>query len=128
MEFVAGDAFYWLEAKAKGQEGFYWGFLDPPSLAKSRTELLKARQALHHLVVHALGALAPGGTLVLSVCTYHLLSLTEEIIRIAAEACGMRLRVRGLSFQANDHPWILQMPTTRYLMSWFVQHDGSRAA
>ena len=127
VTFVAGNAFYWLEAKANSPERFDWVLLDPPSLAKSKAGTAKGRQALHHLVAHALGALSPGGTLVLSVCTYHLLAVTEEIVRIAAAERGLRLRVRGLSMQAADHPWILQMPMTRYLMSWLVQHDGSRA-
>jgi 23S rRNA (cytosine1962-C5)-methyltransferase len=128
IEFVVGDAFYWLEAKAASPKRFDWVLLDPPSLAKSKTEILKGRQALHHLLVQALGLLAAEGTLVLSVCTYHLLELAEEILRIAAAQRGMRLRVRGLSMQAMDHPWILQMPMTRYLRSWMAQRDGSPAA
>ena len=128
VECVAGDAFYWLESKANSKERFDWILLDPPSLAKSKAEIPKGRQALHHLIVNALEALEADGTLALSICTYHLLGLTEEIIRIAAEQRGLRLRVRALSMQAPDHPWILQMPMTRYLMSWLVQRDGSRAA
>jgi 23S rRNA (cytosine1962-C5)-methyltransferase len=89
--------------------------------------MLKARQALHHLVVHSLGLLADEGTLVLSVCTYHLLSLVEEIVRIAASERGVRLRVRGLTVQAADHPWILQLPMSRYLMSWMFQRDAPPA-
>lgn len=128
IEWVVGDAFYWLEAKAAGRERFDWILLDPPSLAKSRTEILAGRRALHHLLVQALRLLATEGTLVLSVCTYHLLGLTEEILRIAASECGLRLRIRAITMQATDHPWILQMPMTRYLMSWMAQRDGSRAA
>ena len=128
IECVAADAFYWLEAKARSRERFDWILLDPPSLAKSRADALKGRQALHRLLVHALGALAPRGTLVLSVCTYHLLGLAEEILRIAAEERGMRLRIVAATMQAPDHPWILQMPVTRYLMTWMAQADGSRAA
>ena len=128
IECVAADAFYWLEAKARSRERFDWILLDPPSLAKSKAETLKGRQALHRLLVHALGALAPRGTLVLSVCTYHLLGLAEEILRIAAEERGLRLRVVAATMQAPDHPWILQMPVTRYLMSWMARVDGSRAA
>ena len=121
VEFVTGDAFYWLEAAAKRGDQFDWVLLDPPGLAKSKAELPKARQALHHLVRNALVLLGSTGTLVLSICTYHLLSASEEIVRIAAEEQGLRLQVVGLSLQASDHPWILQMPMTRYLMSWFVQ-------
>ncbi len=128
MEFVVGDAFYWLDAKAKGRERFDWVLLDPPSLTKSKADVQKGRQALHHLLVQALGLLTDEGTLVLSVCTYHLLNLTEEILRIAAAERGGRLRVRGVSMQAPDHPWILQMPMTRYLMTWLVQRDAPPAA
>ena len=128
IEFVVGDVFYWLEAKAKGNDRFDWVVLDPPGLAKTKAELLKGRQALHRLLVHALGLLADGGTLVLSVCTYHLLGLAEEILRIAAAEQNLRLRIRGLTMQATDHPWVLQIPTTRYLMSWLAKSDGSAAA
>ena len=128
IERVAADAFYWLEAKAAQGERFDWVLLDPPSLAKSKAEVLKGRQALHHLLVHALALLTEKGTLVLSLCTYHLLGLAEEILRIAAAECGARLRVVAVTMQAADHPWVLQMPMTRYLMSWTVRRDGPPAA
>jgi len=128
MDFVAGDAFYWLEAKANSRERFDWVCLDPPSLAKSKTEVFKGRRALHHLVVNALRILEDRGTLALSVCAYHLLGVVEEIVRIAAAECGTQLYVRDVILQAEDHPWLLQMPATRYLMSWLVQRDGRPAA
>ena len=128
LTFVAGDAFYWLEAKAASRERFDWVLLDPPSLAKSKSDVLKGRQALHHLLVQALGMLKPEGTLALSVCTYHLLGLTEEILRIAAGERSLRLRIVALTLQATDHPWILQVPATRYLMSWMARLDGPPAA
>ncbi len=123
IEFVHGDAFYWLEAKAKSAQRFDWVLLDPPSLAKSKPDVLKGRQALHHLLVNALGLLAARGTLVVSICTYHLLGLTEEILRIAAAQQSTRLQIRALTMQAPDHPWILQIPATRYLMTWIAQRD-----
>ena len=124
VEWVAGDAFYWLEAKAAAGTRFDWVLLDPPSLAKTKAETSKARRALHHLLVHALALLAPGGTLALSVCTYHLLGVAEEILRIAASDQGVRLRIIGMTLQAEDHPWILQAPATRYLMGWLARRDG----
>lgn len=128
MEFVVGDAWYWLEAAAKQRARYDWVLLDPPSLAKSQRDALKARQALHRLLVFALDLLAEGGTLVLSLCTYHLLERAEEILRIAASQQRRRLRIRAVTMQAADHPWVLQMPMTRYLMTWFAQDDGSPAA
>ena len=128
IETVAGDAFYWVEAAAKRGDRFDWVLLDPPSLAKHKADTSRGRQALQQLVRHALGLLTDDGTLVVSVCTYHLLGLAEEIVRIAAADAGIRLRVCGMGMQASDHPWMLQMPMTRYLTSWFLQRDGSRAA
>jgi 23S rRNA (cytosine1962-C5)-methyltransferase len=124
VERVAADAFYWLEAKAAQAERFDWVLLDPPSLAKSKIDVLKGRRALHHLIVNALSLLGDQGTLALSLCTYHLLGLAEEILRIAAAERRARLRVLAVTTQAGDHPWILQMPATRYLMTWTVRRDG----
>jgi 23S rRNA (cytosine1962-C5)-methyltransferase len=123
VEFVAADAFYWLEAKAAGRERFDWVLLDPPSLAKTKAETPKGRRALHHLLVHALGLLADEGRLLLSVCTYHLLGVVEDILRIAAAERGIRLRMLGTMAQPPDHPWVLQLPATRYLTSWMAQRE-----
>ncbi len=118
IEWVAGDAFYWLTAQAESKTNFQWVVLDPPALAKQKSQVVKGRQALHHLVVHALRLLPPDGSLLLSVCTYHLLNATEEIVRIASADVGCRLSVRDQWLQAEDHPWILHVPATRYLTSW----------
>ena len=123
IQTVAADAFYWLQAKCEGRERYDWVLLDPPGLSKAKADVPQARQSLHRLLVHALPLLAPEGKLVLSICTYHLLGLTEEIVRIAAAECGIRLRIIGLTLQAPDHPWILQVPATRYLMSWVIARD-----
>ncbi len=123
IEWVAGDAFYWLPAQAEAKANFHWVFLDPPALAKQKTQVVKGRQALHHLVVHALKLLPPNGSLLLSVCTYHVLDLTEEIVRIASAEVGLRLRIRDQWLQAEDHPWILHVPATRYLTSWHFARD-----
>jgi 23S rRNA (cytosine1962-C5)-methyltransferase len=128
MTFVAGNAFYWLEAKAQAGERFDWVLLDPPSLAKTKADLIKGRQALHHLLRHGLRLTADAGRLALSICTYHLLSQAEEIVRIAAGEGPVRLQVDALSLQAPAHPWILQMPMTRYLMSWLVRRAALPAA
>ena len=123
MEFVAGDAFYWLEATAGGPKRFDWVLLDPPSLAKTKLGVMKGRRALHHLLVQALTLLRPEGRLALCLCTYHLLGLAEEIIRIAAADCDVRLRVLEQWLQATDHPWLLQIPPTRYLTGWLLERD-----
>ena len=127
IEWVAGNAFYWLEAQAGAQRQVDWVCLDPPALAKNKTHVVQARQALHHLVRHALAMLGPGGLLALCMCTYHLLNLVEEIVRIAAAEQKVRLSVREQWLQGADHPWILQIPPTRYLTSWLFERDAQSA-
>lgn len=128
IEWVSGDAFYWLPAQAKANVRKDWVIVDPPSLAKTKQQVTAARQALHHLTSHALALLNPGAKLVLSVCTYHLLPVTEEIVRIAAAEHGRRLWVRSQWVQPEDHPWILQISPTRYLTSWCFERDAPPAA
>ena len=128
IEHVAGDAFYWLQADPRAAGSYDWVLLDPPALAKTKSQVTKARQALHHLVVHSLSLLRPQGHLMLSICTYHLLELVEEIVRIAASDRGIRLSVLDQWGQAEDHPWILQLPASRYLTSWRVARDAPSAA
>ena len=128
VEYVAGDAFYWLAAKAQTETRFDWVSLDPPSLAKAKHEVTKGRQALHHLLVQGLGLLEPGGRLLLSLCTYHLLGLTEEIVRIAAAERSARLAVVDQWNQPADHPWILQIPATHYLTTWLFERGARSGA
>ena len=56
------------------------------------------------------------------------LRLQNQLARAFRESFGaeqgLRVRVNDLSMQDADHPWILQMPMTRYLMTWWVQRDG----
>ncbi|MBI3087694.1 MAG: class I SAM-dependent rRNA methyltransferase [Candidatus Omnitrophica bacterium] len=128
LEFVAGDAFYWLDAKTHEAARWDWVLLDPPALAKAKPGILKARQALHHLLVRAFALAKDDGQVLLSLCTYHLLNLVEEIARIAAGEEGCRVQVRDQWLQAEDHPWILQVPPTRYLTSWLFARDARSAA
>lgn len=127
LEYVAGDAFYWLKASADGGTRHDWVMLDPPALTKQKTGVMKARQALHHLVEHGLRLLTPTGTLLVHVCTYHLLGVVEEIVRIAASGQGVRLQVREQWTQADDHPWVLQLPASRYLLSGAYARDAQSA-
>ena len=124
IEWIAGDAFYWLEAATQSSTRFDWVSLDPPSLTKTKEGVHRARQALHHLLINGFRLTAPGGQTLVSLCTYHLLGVAEEIVRIAAGSCERRCAVRDVWMQAEDHPWILQIPVTRYLMTWRLGLDA----
>lgn len=121
MEFFNGDAFYLLQAKAAQREKFDWVLLDPPSLAKRRDEIPQGRYGLQKLIKNALLCLKPEGKLLVSLCTYHLLDILEEVLRITAGDLGKRICLLDQSFQSADHPYILQVPETLYLRSLFCQ-------
>ncbi len=121
MDFLNGDAFYLLQAKASQQEKFDWVLLDPHSLAKRRDEIPQGRYGLQKLVKSALLCLKPEGKLLVSLCAYHLLDIFEEVLRITAGDLGKRIRVFDQSHQSADHPYILQVPETLYLRSLFCQ-------
>ena len=121
IEFIEGDAFYLLQVKADQKEKFDWLILDPPSLAKRRDEIPQARYKLQKLIYNGLCCLNPGGKLLVSICTYHLHSIFEELVRIAAGDLRKKIWIFDQSQQSPDHPHILQIPESYYLRSLFCQ-------
>ena len=66
--------------------------------------------------------LEPGGKLMVSSCAYHVsLNMLKEAIRFASNDIGKKLRVIDVTFQPEDHPWILQMPETLYLKTIYLE-------
>ncbi len=124
MDFLNGDAFYLLQAKAAQREKFDWVLLDPHSLAKRRDDIPQGRYGLQKLVKNALLCLNPEGKLLVSLCAYHLLDIFEEVLRITAGDLGKRICLLDQSRQSADHPYILQIPETLYLRSLFCQVLG----
>ena len=55
-------------------------------------------------------------------CAYHI-SLADlvEVTRMAASKNGKMLEVLGVSYQPDDHPWILHIPETLYLKCLWVR-------
>ncbi len=121
MEFVAGDAFTWLETAASGGRRFDVVILDPPGLAKTAPEVPAARRRAQRMFTHAMRLVAPDGLLLASLCTYHLLPFFHELVRIAAFETQRRVWVLDEINQAPDHPWLLQHPETLYLKSLLLR-------
>lgn len=90
--------------------------LDPPALAKSRSQTEKAMGLYHALNRDAIAAVAPGGYLISSSCSHFVdteafLEMLKRAVR-AAQREAWLLEVRGA---ARDHPVLLGMPETSYL-------------
>ncbi len=109
-----------------GLEGsFHHILLDPPTLVKRPEELPPMKRHLVDLLRAALRRLAPQGYLWLSSCSYYL--KVEDLLEVARRAAGdvgLRLRVHGVTYQPQDHPWSLHVPESLYLKTVIFQEDG----
>lgn len=121
-QFLAADAFDWLEKAKPNQEQFDFIIIDPPAIAKRKEKADNEKWMFWRLVKGALEIISSGGTLVVSSCAYHLNQQNlGEACRIAASDVGKVLTVKNMTFQPEDHPWILQIPETMYLKTYFFE-------
>ncbi|MCX7687592.1 MAG: class I SAM-dependent rRNA methyltransferase [Fimbriimonadales bacterium] len=115
-EWEIANAFEWLAHAAAHEAPYDWIILDPPAIAKKRGQKDSLRWAIWKLVYHALPLLAENGCLLVCSCAYQLdLSDMIEVVRLAATDRGCPLFLEDVSFQAPDHPFLLQFPESLYL-------------
>jgi len=112
----------YLEQAARDSRRFDLVILDPPAFVKQRAGLdsgLKAYRRLNRLALRLLG---PGGVLVTASCSSHVSTQDwEGLVFMAARTEGRTAQVLRESFQALDHPVLLQCPEGRYLKCLFVR-------
>lgn len=122
VTFLTADAFETVEQMANSGEKFDLIIIDPPAMTKTKKGAEGVKWAFHKLILNSLKMLEPGGKLVVSSCAYHIsLDILQEAIRFASNDLGKRLRVIDVTFQPEDHPWILQMPETLYLKTIYLE-------
>ncbi len=114
--WIVDNAFDWLPQAAEQGAQFDWIVMDPPAIAKRHDQKDSLRWAVWKLVYHALPLLAEGGRMVICSCAYQL-SLQEMIdaVRLAATDRERPLFLEEVTFQAPDHPYLLQFPESLYL-------------
>lgn len=119
---MEGDAFLLLETLGNRKERFNIITLDPPSLIKRKAEIYRGRDFFLDLCEKSIPLLEENGILGVMTCAYHI-SLQDliEVTRMAASKHGKKLRVLGVNYQPEDHPWILHIPETLYLKALWVQ-------
>lgn len=101
-ESVQADAFKWLEAAAAE---FDLAVLDPPSLARRKSERLGALRAYQRLLKHTIRLIRPGGLLLASSCSAHI--SREEFFKLAREAAcvtGRAFTELATTLHPPDHP------------------------
>lgn len=123
-EFITleGDAFSILKVLSKRNEKYDVITLDPPSLIKKKTDILRGRDMFFSLCDESFKILEEGGILGVITCAYHIgLQDLIEVTRMAASKNGKLLQVIGVNYQPEDHPWILHTPETLYLKALWVK-------
>jgi len=122
FKFVKGDAFKVLKKMAQEGEKFDSIVIDPPAFAKSKTVLEQAKRGYKELFLRGLKMLKPGGRIVVCSCSHHITPpILEEILLSAAYDTRTPLRVLYTTYQAKDHPFVLQIPESRYLKCIFAR-------
>jgi 23S rRNA (cytosine1962-C5)-methyltransferase len=114
--WIVENAFDWLPQAAEQGARFDWIVLDPPAIAKRQDQKDSLRWAIWKLVYNALPLLTEGGRLVVCSCAYQL-SLAEmlDTVRLAATDRAIPLFLEEITFQAPDHPYLMQFPESLYL-------------
>jgi len=115
-QFITSDAFEYLEQAVNQNKQFDVINLDPPSFAKSKKTVRKAKRGYKVIHTNALKLLKKGGILSTASCSYN---ITEEtfldIINECANDLGRKISILEWHGAAPDHPVLPSMPETKYL-------------
>jgi 23S rRNA (cytosine1962-C5)-methyltransferase len=122
VRFVHSDAFPYLRDVKRQEKKPEAISLDPPKLARDKTEVVDALRIYTDLNAVALETIAPNGLFLSCSCSG---AVTEEefllAIRTAAARTKRDLTILRVSGAAPDHPFSLAAPETRYLKAVFAR-------
>jgi 23S rRNA (cytosine1962-C5)-methyltransferase len=122
VRFVHADVFPYLRDAQRGGRTFDAISLDPPKLARDKSEVPDALRIYQDLNKVALETLAPGGLFLTCSCSG---AVSEEVflsaVRYAATRARRELSIFRVAGAAPDHPWGLHAPEGRYLKAVFAR-------
>ena len=122
--FVQADILPWLRQATAAGEHFDVVILDPARMTRDREQVLPALQRYLEMNRLALAVAAPGALFATFSCT----GLVEEaqfldMLRRAAFQARRRLQVLKISGAGADHPFLADVPESRYLKAVFCRVD-----
>src|SRR6478609_655501 len=122
VKFVQADIFPWLRDAGNRGDLFDVVILDPAKLTRDRDQVIPALKKYLDMNKLALGVLKPGGLLATFSCT-GLVSEEEFLgmLRRAAFYAGRTVQVLKVSGAGPDHPFLAQVPESRYLKAVFCR-------
>ncbi len=120
--FIKGDCFEILRNMQKDGEVFDSIVIDPPAFAKKKAYVEGAKRGYKELFLRGLKMLPKGGKISVYSCSHHVSPwILEEILLSAAQDARTPLRILYTTYQAKDHPFVLQIPESRYLKGIFAR-------
>ena len=120
--FVQADIFPWLrDAGARGEQ-YDVVVLDPAKMTRDRDQVIPALKKYLDMNKLALGVVKPGGLFATFSCT-GLVSEDEFLgmLRRAAFYSGREVQVLKIAGAGPDHPFMAQVPESRYLKAVFCR-------
>jgi len=122
VKFVQADLFPWLRDAGNAGEQFDVVILDPAKMTRDREQVIPALKKYLDMNKLALGVVKPGGLLATFSCT-GLVSEDQflDMLRRAAYYAGRTVQVLKVSGAGADHPWLAQVPESRYLKAVFCR-------
>jgi 23S rRNA (cytosine1962-C5)-methyltransferase len=123
------DAFSYLRQSSAEAEAFDLLVVDPPPLARRRSDVSKASRAYKDLLLHAIRRAAPGARLLVFACSHHVgPDLFAKILFGASLDAGRPLRQLANLGAPADHPVSVDHPEGRYLTGLLFEVDETDAA
>ncbi len=122
VKFVQADVFPWLRDAAIAGEQYDVVILDPAKMTRDREQIIPALKKYLDMNKLALGVVKPGGLFATFSCT-GLVSEDQflDMIRRAAFFSNRTVQVLKVAGAGPDHPWLAQVPESRYLKAAFCR-------
>ncbi|KRB07648.1 class I SAM-dependent rRNA methyltransferase [Lysobacter sp. Root690] len=122
VKFVQADIFPYLRDMGNAGEQFDVVILDPAKMTRDREQVIAALKKYLDMNKLALGVVKPGGLFATFSCT-GLVSEDQflDMLRRAAFYAGRTVQVLKVSGAGADHPWLAQVPESRYLKAVFCR-------
>ncbi|MGN6512557.1 MAG: class I SAM-dependent rRNA methyltransferase [Lysobacteraceae bacterium] len=120
--FVQADIFPWLRDAANNGEAFDVVILDPAKMTRDREQVIPALKKYLDMNKLALGVVKPGGLFATFSCT-GLVAEDQflDMLRRAAFYAGRTVQVLKVAGAGPDHPFLAQVPESRYLKAVFCR-------
>lgn len=122
IRFVQADIFPWLRDASNAGEAFDVVVLDPAKMTRDREQVIPALKKYLDMNRLALGVVKPGGLFATFSCT-GLVGEEQflDMLRRAAFYANRTLQVLKVAGAGADHPWLAQVPESRYLKAAFCR-------